>query len=164
MKKTTTKFMAVFLLCTCLLGIGTTQRANATINNTYGWSFGIIGVWDGKKMIDSGMTTKGEYTLTGSSVSVLSAYAADTYVDRYVSVDNNYVGNPDDSSINFYRSDKGNFHYSGFTIKNLTAGKHIIEVRADRPWNLGHNGPMQKIDSITVIVPQATTSAAITVK
>lgn len=169
MKKITKKFMGVFLFCTCLLFIGTTQQANAYVDNSYNWSFGIAAVLDGttKAQLSSQVVdNKSYYVLQGNSVAILDVYAANTYPGYcYVRVDGNYVGRSTDSGLDFYDSTSGTAHFNGFIIKNLTPGKHTIEARADRPWDLGFNyGPAQKIDTINVIVPNTTTSSTAKLK
>lgn len=152
--------MAVFLFCTCFLFMGITQKANAAMDYSYDWGFGILGAIDGTTgaELEAAPVGSNDYILNGNSVIVVNAYVSDAYPGYcYVRVDGNYVGNSTDAGLDYADEDDGNVHYNAFIIENLTPGNHTIEARADRPWNLGFNyGPIQKIDTINVTVSQAT--------
>lgn len=76
MKKLISKFMAAFLFCTCFLFMGITQKANAAIDNTYNWGFGIFAVYDGQTEDELSATPMGskDYILKSNSVIVFNAY------------------------------------------------------------------------------------------
>jgi uncharacterized protein YjdB len=149
--------MACFLFCTCILSVLFTQKASASVNNTYGWAFGISGVFDSQQNILN-PNSSGNYILNENSVIVCTAFASSTdhgYSNFYISLDGVYIGSQTSSSIFYDYWTSGNVYYNAMQFKNLTPGTHTIEVKADRPWDLS-DGPAQKIDTINVYVPGIT--------
>lgn len=164
MKKKFTKFMAFFLFCTCILSVGLTQKANATVDNTYGWAFGITGVDDSNGYALS-KDSNGNYKLKDNSVLVITGFYSSTghgYSSYYVYLDNVYIGSQTSPNIFYDYWTSNGAYYNVMNFKNLTPGTHTIQVKCDRPWDI-YSGPAQKKDTISVIAPAVTTSSAVTV-
>jgi len=88
MKKGFTKFIAMFLFCTCILSVGFTQKASASVDSTYNWAFGITGVFDSKENLLTA-NSNNKYNLKENSVIVCTGYY---YGDIYVRLDGVFLG------------------------------------------------------------------------
>lgn len=161
MKKKFTKFLAVFLFCACIFSVGFTQKASASVDSTYGWAFGIAGVFNSQEQALQA-SSNGKYILNENSVIVCTAFYSATgngYSEFYVRLDGNYIGSQTSSSIFYDYWTNNGVYYNAMKFNNLTPGTHTIEVKADRPWDIS-DGPAQKKDTITVVVPSTLKSTS----
>ena len=147
-----------------------TNIAYADIDSSNNWGFGIEKVLEANRSYDyqgkvygwniGNEITDNSNTYSTNTKEVLvrikyfNNYNINTYSNYYVSIDGNYIGNSGEQGILFDFKQIGNNYYTTVIIKNLTPGKHKIEVKADRPFNIS-NGASQKIDFIYVDIPAA---------
>lgn len=160
MKNLIKKLTPMCLLFTLILSFANISKANAFVDTTYKWGFGISSVFDSLdnstanlSLITDRPQAYNNYELTGNTVVLTTTFNNNPYFTGfYVRVDDKFIGMDGDKGIfvDFNQVNSTTYN-TAIKVTDLTPGKHKIEVRADRPFNIS-NGPQQKKDYVYVTV------------